>query len=121
MADNGRYARAIAALIVSPSVSEAAESAGIAERTLWRWMSDPEFEIAYREARQASVTAAIAKLQRTCGAAVDTLAAVMDDPAASASARVAAARCVLDTALRAIEYENLEVRIAALEQAGGFA
>lgn len=115
MADNPKFSRAIAALIVNPSVSQAAASAGIAERTLWRWMSDPEFEQSYRQARQESVTSAIAKLQSVCTAAVDTLVDVMRDSTAPASARVAAARCVLDTALRAVEYENLEARIEVLE------
>jgi hypothetical protein len=40
----------------------------------------------------------------------------MQDPEASASAKVSAAKNILDTAIRACEIEDLEARITALEQ-----
>ena len=39
------------------------------------------------------------------------------DPSSPASSRVRAADCVLDYAAKAIEIEDIEVRVTALEQA----
>jgi hypothetical protein len=41
----------------------------------------------------------------------------MTDPGAKESARVTAARAVLELAIRAVELEDLEARMVALEQA----
>jgi hypothetical protein len=41
----------------------------------------------------------------------------MHDADATASARVSAAKAVLETAVKAVELEDLEARIAALEAA----
>ena len=53
------------------------------------------------------------------GAAVSTLLKVMIDPNSPASTRVRAADSVLDHAAKAIEIEDLEVRLVALEQPAG--
>jgi len=55
-------------------------------------------------------------VQQATGTAVQTLAAVMEDAEASASARVSAAKTILETAMKAVELEDLEARITALEQ-----
>jgi len=108
--------RAIAALLVAPSVTAAAQQIGVNENTLLRWLKDTAFEAAYREARRAVVQHAIAQVQRATGEAVETLRAVMQDPAAPASARVSAAKTILETAVKAVELEDVEARLAALEQ-----
>ena len=41
----------------------------------------------------------------------------MVDPTAPAASRVRAADCVLDRAIKAIEVEDIEVRVAELERA----
>jgi DNA-binding MurR/RpiR family transcriptional regulator len=109
--------QAIAALLTASTLAEAARTAGISEPTLWRWLQRAEFQAAYREARRAAVGQAVAHLQRASGEAVETLRAVMRDLDTPASARVSAARTVLDLALRAVELEDLAARVDALEQA----
>lgn len=47
---------------------------------------------------------------------MSTLLKVMVDPNAPASSRVRAADSVLDHTLKAIEIEDIEVRVAALER-----
>jgi hypothetical protein len=111
---NKQY-QAIAALLISPSVSKAAETVGIGERTVWRWLKIEEFKTAYKQARSELVRHATAQIQAGMSRAVNTLTAIMEDPDAPASSRVSAARCVLDMGLRASEIEELESRIAALE------
>ncbi len=45
---------AITALLTQRNIDEAARSVGIAPNTLLRWMKEPEFDAAYREAKRAA-------------------------------------------------------------------
>ena len=108
--------QAIAALLEQPTISKAAKKAGVGERTLLRWLKLDDFQLAYRIARRALVSQAIAHLQQTTGEAVETLRLVMKDKSAPASAKVAAARIALDLAFKAIETEDVEQRLKVLEQ-----
>ncbi len=108
--------QAIAALLEEPTISKAAKKAGVGERTLLRWLKLDDFQLAYRIARRALVSQAIAHLQQTTGEAVETLRLVMKDKSAPASAKVAAARIALDLAFKASETEDVEQRLKALEQ-----
>jgi hypothetical protein len=58
---------------------------------------------------------ATARLQIACSKAVVTLEAVMDDRTAIASARVAAAKAVLEIAHRLTEQEDVIERLTQLE------
>ncbi len=107
---------AIAALLTQRTTEEAARQIGIANSTLLRWMKEPEFQVAYREARRAAFSQSISRLQQASGTAVSALLKVMVDPATPASARVRAADCVLDHAAKAIELEDIEARLAELER-----
>jgi transposase-like protein len=107
---------AIAALLTQRNMEEAARTAGIGMQTLYRWMKEPEFQAVYREARRAAVSQSNARLQQASSAAVSTLLKIMVDASAPASTRVRAADRVLDHAKHAIESEDIEVRVAALEQ-----
>jgi phage terminase small subunit len=106
----------IAALLSCPTIAQAARTAGIAEVTAGRWLKAPSFQEAYRTARRHAVQHAIALTKKATSTAVETLEAIMQDPEAPASARVSAAKAVLETALKGVELEDLESRIAALEQ-----
>ena len=106
---------AISALLTQGTLAEAAQMAGIGEATLRRWLQRDDFQAAYRRARREAVSHAMAYLQRVGGEAVDTLRSIMNDDQKPASARVTAARVILDMSIKAVEFEDLEVRIAALE------
>lgn len=112
---------AIAALLTQRSVEDAARVAGIGTQTLTRWLKLPEFQAGYREARRVAFSQSGARLQQASSAAVSTLVKVMVDPNAPASSRVRAADRILDHAKHAIELEDIEVRVAALEQAADLA
>jgi hypothetical protein len=71
---------------------------------------------AYREARRSAFGQSIARLQQASSVAVSALLKVLVDPASPASARVRAADSVLNHAAKAIEIEDVEVRVAALEK-----
>jgi hypothetical protein len=91
--------------------------AGVGKQTLIRWLKIPQFQDAYREARRAAVSQSNARMQQASSAAVSTLFKIMMDPSAPASARVRAADRILERAKQGIENEDIEVRLAALEQA----
>ena len=110
---------AIAALLTQRNIDEAAKAVGIAPNTLLKWMKQPEFDSAYREARRLAFRQSVARLQQASGAAVSTLLKIMVDVNAPHSTRVRAADSVLDHAAKAIEIEDIEVRVAALEQSVG--
>jgi transposase-like protein len=108
---------AIAALLTQRNVDEAARAAGIGTRTLLRWLQLPEFQKAYRDGRRAAFSQSIARLQQGASAAATTLLKTMIDPDTPASVRIRAAECIMNHATKAIEIEDIEARVAALEAA----
>ena len=108
---------AIAALLSQPRVEDAARTVGVAVRTLYRWMREPEFAARYKEARRAAFGQCTARLQQMSAAAVSTLGKIMVDANAPAASRVRAASCILERAAQAIEIEEIETRLDALESA----
>ena len=108
---------AIAALLTQRNIDEAAKTIGIAPNTLLKWMKEPGFDAAYREARRLAFRQSVARLQQASGAAVSTLLKVMLDVNAPHSTRVRAADSVLDHAAKAIEIEDVEARVSDLERA----
>jgi hypothetical protein len=108
---------AILALLTHRNLDEAAKSIGISPNTLLRWQKLPEFQTAYREARRHAFAQSIARLQQASSVAVSVLVKMMVDPSAPHSTRVRAADSVLDHAKKAIEIEDIDVRVSALEEA----
>ena len=113
---NHKRERAVSALITSSSIAEAAQVAGIGERTLYNWLSDQEFQTLYRAARREVVGQALAQLQRVSSLAVSTLAEIMEDAEAPASSRVSASKAVLELAVKAVELEDIMARLERLEE-----
>ncbi len=115
---NAKQDKAIAALLSSATIQNAAKEAGISERQIHRWLADDqEFDAAYRRARWRATQQAIARLQQLSSAAVTVLISIAADKHMPPSSRVAAASKLLDLALRAVEVEELEARLTALEAA----
>jgi DNA-binding MurR/RpiR family transcriptional regulator len=110
---------AVAALLAQPSIGEAAKAAGVGEKTLWRWLQKDGFQEAYRNARRRVVDHALSQVQAGMIEAVQTLRNVMNNRKTAASARVSAARAMIGFGFQAVEVEDLEKRIAALEARTG--
>jgi hypothetical protein len=83
----------------------------VGANTLLRWMKEPEFTRAYREARRQAVGQSIARLQQATSAAAATLMKIMVDQNVSASTRVRAADSIFNHAAKAIEIEDIEARV----------
>ncbi len=77
--------KAIAALIQTPTIKEAAAIAGIGESTLFRWLRNEAFQDCYRQARHEAVRSAMARLSQASGEAVRVLEKIMNDSEAPAS------------------------------------
>jgi hypothetical protein len=108
---------AIVALLTHRTIEEAAKTLGIATKTLMRWQKEPEFDAAYRAAKRAAFGQAVARLHHLSSAAVSTLGKVMLDPATPPTTKVRAADSILNHTIKAIEDEDIEARVAALELA----
>jgi hypothetical protein len=107
---------AVMAMLTHRNLEDAAKAVGIGEATLLRWQKQPEFQLAFREARRAVFSQAIARMQQASNAAVSTMLKIMVDANAAPSTRLRAADNVLSYGLKAIEFEDIEVRVAELER-----
>ena len=116
---NHKMEDAVAALLTQRNVEEAARSVGISAATLVRWLKEPEFQKAYREARRAAFQQSIARLQQGTSAAASTLIKLLIDPNTPASVKARVADSIFNHAAKAIEIEDIEARVAALEAAAG--
>ena len=109
--------KAILALLEHRTVGAAAESIGVGQSTLFRWMQDHNFQRHYLQAKKRVVDQAISQLQQMCGEAVQVLKQIMMDDTNPPSTRVACAKAILGQALKGFELEDLAARIDSLEKA----
>ncbi len=103
--------RGIAFLMVAPSIAEAARQAGISPRTFRRWLQRTDFKQAMTESAQAAYLATIRRGQAASEQALDTLVEVLADHEVPANTRVAAARAILDLAVRRGELDEVSDRV----------
>ncbi|HWX42451.1 MAG TPA: hypothetical protein VN345_14970 [Blastocatellia bacterium] len=106
---------AIAALISTNTIKQAAAAASVSEVTLWRWMKQPEFKKAYREARWKAVQQAITKLQHSTSSAATVLQQIADNDKIDPRCRVYASRAIFQNAFKGIDLEDHEERLDELE------
>ncbi len=113
--------KTIAALLSTPTIAAAAAAVGVGERTVHTWLGDPAFAEAYRAARKEAVQIAIARVQTASGRAVDCLLDIIDTEYTPAppAVRLAASKAILEFALKAVEIEDIQARLDALEHAQG--
>lgn len=114
---NAKQAAALSALLSSPSVAEAAKKAGVGERTIWRYLSDPAFADEYRTARREVTQHTIMRLQARSSEAAEILFSIAKDKKAPASSRVSAARAIIEQAFDGTKTTELIERVDALQKA----
>jgi hypothetical protein len=107
---------AIPALLSNRTIEEAARAVKVTPKTLYRWLKEPEFDAAYRQARRDAFGQCVARLQHASSAAVSVMLKVLTDSSAPASARLRAADLVVTHSAKAIEIEDVEARVAELER-----
>jgi uncharacterized protein (UPF0147 family) len=107
--------KAIGCLLSEATVAGAAAKAAVGETTLRRWMSQPEFNQAYRKARMVSFGETLRLLRRSATSAVVTLVSIMQDKTTPKNTRIRAAEIILDHDRKGVEIEDIEARLSELE------
>jgi|SRR5439155_22318743 len=105
--------QAVAALLEQPTIAAAASAVSIGEKTLRRWLAEPDFQADYRAAREQAVRMAVGHLQGLLSTATETLRRAMT--CGSPTTEVRAAVAVIEHSIRAAEVLDLTARLAALE------
>jgi len=113
---NRRQRRFVAALLVSPTIEQAAQVAGIAPSTAYRYLREPAVKAELGQALDGALGQAARQVVAEMGAALETLEAIHQDSEAPASARVSAARTILQAGPALREALDLAERVTALEQ-----
>jgi len=117
MAGSGRTnadSALLLALAAGKTIAEAALAAGVSERTVARRLADPDFRRRVGELRADMVGRALGRMSDSMVDAADTLRALL--LAEGESARLGAARSILELGNKLKEWVELEQRLTALEQ-----
>ena len=89
----------------------------MAERTLYRWLADPDFAVALAAAEGDIIAGATRRLLALQDKAIDAVDGVFADAETSAAVKLRAAQLTIDAMLKLRELRNVEGRLAALEAA----
>lgn len=95
---------------------EAAEKSGISESTLYKLRQRKPFQQILTETKNRLYGDTMLKAQAYSMEALDVLRAIMINKKSNATARVAAARSILDIGQTAYTYEEIAAKVDRLEQ-----
>ncbi len=107
--------KAVIALLTATTLEAAARQSGVGLRTLKSWLKEPDFQVAYAEARRRYLELSLGRLQRASGKATTTLIRLLG--AANAAVSLRASLGLLDRAVKGAEMLDLMERVEQLEQA----
>lgn len=89
--------KALAALLECNTLTEAAERAGIARRTLYGYMrNDAEFAKAYKAAQERLQLEQVERITATRDKALETIVSIMENKTQPAAIRLKAAQSILE-------------------------
>jgi hypothetical protein len=116
-----KQAQCIAELIDKPTQRAAAEACKISVKTIRRWMDEPAFLAAFRDAKNEIFANTTNRLRQAGPIAVRTLyqIATNEDTPPGAPSRVAAARALLEFGITHVEIEDVLARLEKLEKDRG--
>lgn len=110
-----KQTKAIAALLTSRTIGEAAKSAGVAERTLYTWLKRADFRRALREAQGEILDSTARRLANGQTAALDVIEKLIQS-ARHESTRLNACVQWSNLFFRFNEVQNIEERLTELER-----
>ena len=120
MADKGslptKKRRAIAALLQHSTIADAAESCGIGERTLYRWMREREFSSSLHRAEVELIGGALRLIASDLSVNYDVMRSIRDKSNNPPSVRLRAAVALDSSLFRWYEMQTLEQRISNIER-----
>ena len=106
---------AVLALLSDRSITAAAERCGVNERTLRKWLAEPEFKAEHAAARRAIFEASINRIQALNAKAVDTLDALLD-VADAPSVRLGAAKTIVEIGIHQHDADTIMRKLDEIEQ-----
>lgn len=111
--------KALSALLTTATYADAAKAIGVSERSIQRWMTDPEFASAYAELRRGLVNQALDLLAKNALQAAGRLVELNDS--AHPGVQLRAVLATLTLAREHSALADIEQRLAALEFPHGLA
>ena len=111
-----RQIKAVDTLLAVGDVAAAAKECGVNKTTMYRWLKQPLFAQAVRNAEAGAIDDLSRILVRLGKTATATLYKAMTDQATSMNTRVRAADISLSRLLQLRELATLEARVSELEQ-----
>ena len=106
----------ITELVSGASVEKSARVAGVSITTGWRWHGSETVQSEIKKRQREVMNGVITKLKSSVTSAIEILCSIMKDVEAPTSARVSAARVIVEIGFKAIETEDILGRIEILEQ-----
>ena len=109
-----KQARVIPYLLGAPSVEEGCKRAKVSKVTVYNWLKEENFRQELKRQRDELIERALNSLKANLTLATETLVKLLGSKSEPIKAR--AAEDIIEFAQKAIEHEELEKRIEALEQ-----
>jgi hypothetical protein len=106
--------KALAALLESATITDAAQKCGLSEKTLRRYLDDGAFQTEFRAARRVVFEQNIVRLQSLHAGAVDTLERNLN--CENPSVEVRAAQIIIEGNRKDFETLDILTRLEALEK-----
>jgi hypothetical protein len=111
-----KQAAAVAALLEGQTQAGAARAAGVAKKTIQRWMGDPAFVAELRAGGDVALRTASARLDGLTESAVTALLTVRHEPTSpGAAVQLRAAIAIMEQAVRIRDHIDILDRLAAVE------
>ena len=102
--------------MTQPTQAQAAQKAGIGVSTLKRYLDEPEFQTAYQDAVTKLLEEASVQAKQGLNPALSCLREIVEDRKTAATARIQAARSLLEFALRLTETVDVMRQLNELER-----
>jgi hypothetical protein len=106
--------RVIPYLLGAPSLEEGCKRAKVSKVTVYEWLKQEAFRQELRRQRDELIERALDSLKANVSKATETLVKLLDSKSEPIRAR--AAEDIIEFAQKALEHEELEKRIEALEE-----
>ena len=106
--------RVIPYLLDAPSIEEGCKRARVSKVTVYEWLKQENFRQDLKRQRDELIERALNSLKANIAKATETLVKLLDSKSEPIKAR--AAEDIIEFAQKAIEHEELEKRIEALEE-----
>ena len=110
---NNRQLKAIPHLVAASSIEQGCKRAGVSKAAVYEWLKEDAFREELKSQRDAVIAYALNSLKSNIARAAKTLVKHLDSRHENISIR--AAENIIHFAQKALEHEELEQRIQALE------